>query len=70
MVVQGDLTEIEADAIIHPTNGSFSLSGEVGSALSRAGGDEFVNAVQDLHKDHGDLEMAGGNCVQVIYLMV
>ena len=45
---------------MHPTNATFNLGGEVGSALSKEGGDDFVKAVQALHKDHGDLEMSGG----------
>ena len=29
-VIQGDLVKMEADVIVHPTNASFSLAGEVG----------------------------------------
>ena len=45
---------------MHPTNATFNMSGEVGSALSKEGGDDFVKAVQDLHKEHGDMEMSEG----------
>lgn len=37
-VVQADITDVAVDAIVHPTNNSFYLGGEVGSAISRAGG--------------------------------
>lgn len=40
-VVQGNIVNIKADAIVHPTSGSLSMSGEVGSALARAGGKEL-----------------------------
>ena len=29
-VIQGDIAAIEADAIVHPTNATFYLGGEVG----------------------------------------
>ena len=29
-VIQGDISTVEADAIVHPTNASFYLGGEVG----------------------------------------
>lgn len=29
-VIQGDIVGVTADAVIHPTNGQFSLTGEVG----------------------------------------
>jgi len=29
-VVQGDITNVECDALIHPTNASFNTSGQVG----------------------------------------
>ena len=59
-VVQGDISDFEVDAIVHPTNASFYVGGEVGAALSKAGGDDFLKAVESLHKSHGDLETSGG----------
>eukprot|EP00794_Sanderia_malayensis_P011920 gene11920-13154_t len=59
MVVQGDLSDMDVDAVVHPTNGSFNMSGEVGTSLRNAGGEEFVKAVNELHESHGDLELAG-----------
>ena len=32
-VIQGNIANIEVDAIVNPTNGNFSLSGEVGKYL-------------------------------------
>lgn len=54
-VVQGDLTEVKCDAIVHPTNASFNTSGKVGEALIKAGGADLVKSISDLHKSHGDL---------------
>eukprot|EP00112_Aurelia_sp_Birch-Aquarium-sp1_P021980 Seg6049.2 transcript_id=Seg6049.2/GoldUCD/mRNA.D3Y31 product="Core histone macro-H2A.1" protein_id=Seg6049.2/GoldUCD/D3Y31 len=58
-VVQGDISDFEVDAIVHPTNAAFYVGGEVGEALSKAGGEEFLKAVESLHKSHGDLETSG-----------
>ena len=30
MIVQGDISTVEADAIVHPTNAKFQLLGDVG----------------------------------------
>jgi histone H2A len=32
-VVQGSIVSIKADAIVHPTNDSFYMGGEVGKAM-------------------------------------
>lgn len=29
-VIEGDISAVEADALVHPTNASFSLGGKVG----------------------------------------
>lgn len=58
-VIQGDMASVTADAAIHPTNASLSLSGEVGQVLEKAGGKEFVQEVKDLFSAHGPLESAG-----------
>lgn len=44
-VVQGDISKLACDAVVHPTNSSLSLSGQCGSALSAAGGVSFRNEV-------------------------
>uniref|UniRef100_A0A8B9RK84 MacroH2A.1 histone n=1 Tax=Astyanax mexicanus TaxID=7994 RepID=A0A8B9RK84_ASTMX len=58
-VVQADITTIDSDAVIHPTNSSLYTGGEVGSALEKKGGKEFVEAVLELRKKNGPLEVAG-----------
>ena len=44
-VVQGDISKVNCDAVVHPTNSSLSLSGQCGSALSQAGGPSFRTEV-------------------------
>lgn len=57
-VIQCDIAIVEADALVHPTNASFYLGGEVGSALEKAGGSEFKEEVKKLSESHGPLELA------------
>lgn len=40
--MQGDITGMSADALVHPTNSSLAMMGEVGQALERKGGKEFL----------------------------
>lgn len=54
-VVKGDITTIQCDAIVHPTNASFNTSGEVGASLIEAGGNALEKSIKELHKSHGDL---------------
>lgn len=58
-VVQADISAVESDAVVHPTNSSFYSGGEVGSALEKKGGKEFTEALQELKKKNGPLEVAG-----------
>ncbi|XP_048022619.1 core histone macro-H2A.1 [Megalobrama amblycephala] len=58
-VVQADIATIESEAVIHPTNSTFYMGGEVGSALEKIGGKEFGEAVLELRKKNGPLEVAG-----------
>ncbi|CAJ1063674.1 core histone macro-H2A.1 isoform X3 [Xyrichtys novacula] len=58
-VVQADISIVESDAVIHPTNSSLYTGGEVGTALEKKGGKEFIDAVQELKKKNGPLEVAG-----------
>ena len=44
-VVQGDISKITCDAVVHPTNSSLSTSGQCGSALTQAGGPSFRSEV-------------------------
>jgi len=55
-VVQGDISAVDCDAVVHPTNATFSFSGEVGNALTKAGGEEFKKAIAELEKSHGNLD--------------
>ncbi|CAH1795410.1 unnamed protein product [Owenia fusiformis] len=58
-VLQGDLVKVAADAIVHPTNSSLSMVGEVGSAIEKAGGKEFSQEVKDLLSNNGNLDISG-----------
>ncbi|XP_022111903.1 core histone macro-H2A.1-like [Acanthaster planci] len=58
-VVQSNIAEITADAVVHPTNSSFYMGGEVGNALDSAGGKEFRDEMNKLKSNHGNLEVAG-----------
>ncbi|KAL3876339.1 hypothetical protein ACJMK2_034200 [Sinanodonta woodiana] len=58
-VLQGDLVKISADAIVHPTNETFYMGGEVGQTLQKAGGKEFQQEVKNIHTSNGNLDTAG-----------
>lgn len=58
-VVQADIASIESEAVVHPTNSTFYMGGEVGSALEKIGGKELAEAVLELRKSNGPLEVAG-----------
>ncbi|XP_029439231.1 core histone macro-H2A.1 isoform X2 [Rhinatrema bivittatum] len=58
-VVQADIATIGSDAVVHPTNSDFYGGGEVGNALEKKGGKEFVDAVNELRKKNGPLDIAG-----------
>ena len=59
-MVEGDLPQFDVEAVVHPTNATFNLSGEVGTSLSKVGGDDLVKEVEGVHKKHGDLEVSQG----------
>lgn len=59
-MVQANITDVAVDAIVHPTNNAFYLGGEVGSAISIAGGQKVRDLVQELHRAHGNLAVCGG----------
>lgn len=58
-VLQGDIVKVTADAIVHPTSSNFYMGGEVGSALKKAGGNDFQDEVKALQAAHGTLDTAG-----------
>lgn len=55
VVLQANIVDVAADAIVHPTNSSFYLGGQVGSAISAKGGAEVRKIVADLQNKHGNL---------------
>ncbi|XP_072302125.1 core histone macro-H2A.1 isoform X2 [Eucyclogobius newberryi] len=58
-VVKADISCVDSDAVVHPTNSSLYSGGEVGTALEKKGGKEFAEAVLELKKKNGPLEVAG-----------
>nr|XP_036871774.1 core histone macro-H2A.1 isoform X3 [Manis javanica] len=58
-VVQADIASIDSDAVVHPTNTDFYTGGEVGNTLEKKGGKDFMEAVLELRKKSGPLEVAG-----------
>ncbi|XP_006881307.1 PREDICTED: core histone macro-H2A.1-like [Elephantulus edwardii] len=49
----------EVEAIINPTNADIDLQDDLGNTLEKKGGKEFVEAVLELWKKNGPLEVAG-----------
>lgn len=58
-VVMGSITALCADALVHPTNSSYSTSGQVGSALSTVGGAQYLAELSNL-QSQGNLGSCGG----------
>ncbi|XP_064600790.1 core histone macro-H2A.1-like isoform X2 [Liolophura sinensis] len=58
-VIQGDIVKMAADAIVHPTNSSLYMGGEVGRSIEKAGGAEFQQEIKDLLSAQGQLDTAG-----------
>ncbi|KAK4315338.1 hypothetical protein Pmani_013429 [Petrolisthes manimaculis] len=54
-VVQSDISTVMADAVVHPTNSNLDFLGEVGQALSKAGGKALLDEVRDLASCNGAL---------------
>lgn len=54
-VVQSDISTVMADAVVHPTNANMDFLGEVGQALSKAGGKALLDEVRDLASCNGAL---------------
>ncbi|XP_046982408.1 core histone macro-H2A.1-like [Schistocerca americana] len=55
-VVQGDITNISSDALVHPTNSAIAMMGEVGQALEKKGGKEFMQEIHELRSNQGSLD--------------
>lgn len=55
----GNIGSLKVEGIIHPTNADIDLKEDVGSAMEKAGGKEFLDSVKELRKSHGPLESAG-----------
>jgi len=59
-VISGDIVDVAADVIVHPTNSGFFLGGEIGSQLSKVGGAAFTKIVNALRKEFGPLDVGEG----------
>ncbi|KAL8617608.1 hypothetical protein ACOMHN_064698 [Nucella lapillus] len=57
-VLQGDLVKVCADAIVHPTNSSYFMGGEVGQAIARVGGRDFQKEIDNLKASHPSIGTA------------
>ncbi|KAK7074617.1 Core histone macro-H2A.1 [Halocaridina rubra] len=55
-VIQSDISMVTADAVVHPTNSNLDFLGEVGQALSKAGGKDLVQETRDLANCNGALQ--------------
>ncbi|KAG5266298.1 hypothetical protein AALO_G00229420 [Alosa alosa] len=54
----GKIGTIKVEGIINPTNAEIDLKDGFGTALEKAGGREFLEAVKELRKSQGPLEVA------------
>ncbi|KAG8579135.1 hypothetical protein GDO81_010730 [Engystomops pustulosus] len=54
-----NLAGFEVEAVINPTNADIDLKDDIGSALEKKGGKEFLEAVIELKKKNGPLDVAG-----------
>ncbi|XP_048853588.1 core histone macro-H2A.1 isoform X1 [Brienomyrus brachyistius] len=54
-----NLAGFDVEGVINPTNADIDLKDDLGSALEKKGGKEFGEAVQELRKKNGPLEVAG-----------
>lgn len=58
MVINGNVSELSCDAVVHFTNASMYLGGDIGSALLQEGGADFQKEVTDLLAVQGSLSMS------------
>ncbi|XP_066501802.1 core histone macro-H2A.1 isoform X1 [Hoplias malabaricus] len=54
-----NLAGFDVEGVINPTNADIDLKDDLGSALEKKGGKEFGDAVVELRKKNGPLEVAG-----------
>ncbi|KAM6970407.1 core histone macro-H2A.1 isoform 2-T2 [Aplochiton taeniatus] len=54
-----NLAGFDVEGVISPTNADIDLKDDLGAALEKKGGKEFVDAVQELRKKNGPLDVAG-----------
>uniref|UniRef100_A0A669PWN6 Core histone macro-H2A n=1 Tax=Phasianus colchicus TaxID=9054 RepID=A0A669PWN6_PHACC len=62
-LTQSDISHIgsmKVEGIVHPTTAEIDLKEEIGKALEKAGGKEFLETVKELRKSQGPLEVAEG----------
>ncbi|XP_053890385.1 core histone macro-H2A.2 isoform X2 [Malaclemys terrapin pileata] len=60
-LTQSDVSHIgsmKVEGIVHPTTAEIDLKEEIGKALEKAGGKEFLETVKELRKSQGPLEVA------------
>ena len=75
-VIQGDISELTVDCVVHPTNASFNLTGLCGTALREAGGTSFEQAVKEVSDKQnlsvGEAAISGSGdqlpCKQVVHV--
>jgi len=60
LVVKADITDVVVDAIVHPTNTTFYLGGQVGSAIARRGGLKIQNIMNEMQRTKGHLSTCSG----------
>ncbi|XP_019904163.1 core histone macro-H2A.1 isoform X4 [Esox lucius] len=54
-----NLAGFDVEGVINPTNADIDLKDDLGGALEKKGGKEFVDAILELRKKNGPLEVAG-----------
>ncbi|MEE6479342.1 hypothetical protein FKM82_012224, partial [Ascaphus truei] len=54
-----NLAGFEVEAVINPTNADIDLKDDIGNAIEKKGGKEFLESVIELRKKNGPLDIAG-----------
>lgn len=55
-VIQGDIATVGADAIVHPTNSNWNMTGSCGNAIREVAGQGYLEEVSDIAAAHGSLK--------------
>lgn len=55
-VIQGDIASVGADAIVHPTNANWNMTGSCGNAIRESAGQGYLEEVSDIAAAHGALK--------------